>query len=144
GVTTPSLQAARLEREEAIRHALGELPDPDGDGIGDHVIVLLRVLDECALKAIAQCQGRTPVDIARRYYTTARQLWDTLDRHPSPDWNPSQVQLRRGVAALPERQRKAVELAHLERDTYRLFGQPAGESRVIKCKYRLQEVAEVL
>jgi DNA-directed RNA polymerase specialized sigma24 family protein len=130
GATSPSLAAARHERERVIRAGVpagtpaaappagpGEPPDPAA-------IVLLRQVDDVSLKEIARGLGRTPEDIARAYYAAVGPVRADLDRLAVGNWPPEQdtdqERLLRAISALPERQRQVVELGHLERDKYSL------------------------
>jgi RNA polymerase sigma factor (sigma-70 family) len=121
-LSTPSQQAIRNEHEQRILSAAADLADDE------LLIVLLREVDDCRLKVIARELGRPPILVARLYLQGVQKLSDILQYDPLVESAQSEsrtAKVRTALQRLPERQRQAVELKHVE-------------------EYSLEEIAVVL
>ncbi len=113
--SSPSERAIRDEHEEQILRAAGGLSDEQ------LLIVLLREIDGCRLKAIARECGFSAASTARLFYQGMEII--EANRVPAPDAALSSgsdtpiERLRWALPHLPGRQRQAVELMHFENYT---------------------------
>jgi RNA polymerase sigma factor (sigma-70 family) len=113
--TSPSERAIRNEHEEQILQAASALSDEQ------LLVVLLREIDGCRLRAIADEFGFTPAGAARLFYEGIELIESTGPGAPQAALpSPSEAPIERLHSALhhlPSRQRQAVELMHVENFT---------------------------
>jgi len=121
--STPSKGADRAEREDCILKCSGDV------SIEELLIVLLKHVDGCYLKPIAQGLGHSPVETAIMYHHALEYLRKTVDHLDIGNWPEDQdtprESVQRELLKLPREQRAAVELKHFE-------------------DYTLSEIAQVL
>jgi DNA-directed RNA polymerase specialized sigma24 family protein len=148
GITSPSLQVVRKEREDYLLERPGADEDvsPE-DFVTDTAILLLRQIDEVPLKVIAGCLGLDRVAVARRYYAALGPVRAGLDALTVGNWPADQdtdrEKMFRALAQLTEEQRDVVELCHLEHEAYPVLDRKTGTCGAINCRYSLREAGDV-
>lgn len=115
--STPSQSAVRREEEEHVHALRGKQEEQIHDARGclsEQELQVFKQREVCGrlLKTIALDLGLTAVETARLFYQARSRLQGKLPRMDGDD--APAARLRQLLGALPERQRQAIELKHVE------------------------------